>query len=83
MDRADEFAREAAERQLQRDQEVQRQIRDHQEAIRQYDLLQAEVNEWVESRNQVAMQAALEAERIVEEEERLVDGSNRQSQSGQ
>ena len=63
------YERQEQERQHAANQEQLRQVRDHQDAIRNYEILQAEVDQFVSSQNQAqltlverAWQAAQEAE---------------------
>lgn len=80
IDRAEEFAQEAQERLRQRDEAMHNQVLAHQAAIQEYDILNADVEEWVRNREQIALQEALEAERIVVQQERQTQDSERHTQ---
>ena len=49
--RAEEFAREAEQRERDAEQQLRRDIQEHQDAIRDYERLQADVDAWVASRS--------------------------------
>lgn len=52
----------------------------HHAGIREYDILNADVEEWVRNREQIALQEALEAERIVVQQERQTQDTERHTQ---
>lgn len=61
---AEAYRRQAQERQIQRDEADRRAIFEYQDGLRNYELLQAEVDEFVTRQTQTAVERAWEAEEL-------------------